>query len=104
MAKWSYNSTKDFYLIRSFLKLKSPSKTGLKTSKMTLYGRVLSGPKVKGGKEGSNPQLFSSLFLSRDPLRGATRALEKKSYKKLNDEKVFFAVFLYMICIDIMYF
>ena len=30
------NSTKDFYLIRSFLKLKSPSKTGLKTSKMTL--------------------------------------------------------------------
>ena len=86
------------------MKLKSPSKTGLKTSKMTLYGRVLSGPKVKGGKEGSNPQLFSSLFLSRDPLRGATRALEKKSYKKLNDEKVFFAVFLYMICIDIMYF
>ena len=36
MAKWSYNSSKDFYLIRSFLKLESPSKTGFKTSKMTL--------------------------------------------------------------------
>ena len=48
---------------------------------MTLQGRVLSGSKVKGGKEGSNPQLFSSLFLSRDSLRGATRALEN-SLKK----------------------
>ena len=35
--------------------------------------QVLSGAKVKGGKEGSNPHFFSSLNLSRDAPTGATR-------------------------------